>query len=87
MYSKFFDNQGALPFHIHHDDAHAAKVKAVGKPEAYYFPPQANNHGGDFPFTFFGFNPGTTKSQVRQCRRTNQALPSEGRDPLSVAAE
>jgi hypothetical protein len=65
MYSKFFDNQGALPFHIHHDDAHAARVKAFGKPEAYYFPPQANNHGGQFPFTFFGLNPGVTKAQVR----------------------
>ena len=65
MYSKFFDNQGALPFHIHHNDEYAARVNAKGKPEAYYFPPQANNHGGDFPFTFFGLQPGVTKSQVR----------------------
>ncbi len=27
------------------------------------------------------------ESQVRQCRRTNQALPSEGRGPMPVAAE
>jgi len=67
MYSKFFDNQEPLPHHIHHDDAHAAKVGQLGKPEAYYFPVQVNNHGGDFPFTFFGFNPGTTKAQVRDC--------------------
>jgi hypothetical protein len=66
MYSKFFDNQGALPLHIHHDDDFAARVDAVGKPEAYYFPPQANNHGGDFPYTFFGLQPGVTKDQVRQ---------------------
>jgi hypothetical protein len=66
MYSKFFDNKGALPFHIHHDDAHAARVDALGKPEAYYFPPQANNHGGDFPYTFFGLQPGVTKPQVRE---------------------
>jgi hypothetical protein len=65
MYSKFFDNQGALPLHIHHDDEFAARVGAVGKPEAYYFPPQANNHGGDFPYTFFGLQPGVTKEQVR----------------------
>jgi hypothetical protein len=64
MFSKFFDNQGALPHHIHHRDRHAALVGQMGKPEAYYFPPQANNHGGDFPFTFFGFEPGTTKDQV-----------------------
>jgi hypothetical protein len=67
MYSKFFDNQGPLPHHIHHRDEHAANVGQLGKPEAYYFPPQANNHGGDFPYTFFGFEPGTTKEQVRRC--------------------
>lgn len=65
MYSKFFDNQGALPFHIHHNDEYAARVNAKGKPESYYFPPQVNNHGGDFPYTFFGLQPGVTKEQVR----------------------
>ncbi len=65
MYSKFFDNQGALPFHIHHNDEYAARVNAFGKPESYYFPPQVNNHGGDFPYTFFGLQPGVTKEQVR----------------------
>lgn len=67
MYSKFFDNKGALPHHVHHRDEHAAAVNQLGKPEAYYFPPQVNNHGGDFPYTFFGFEPGTTKADVRQC--------------------
>ncbi len=67
MFSKFFDNLGPLPHHIHHRDEHANKVGQMGKPEAYYFPPQLNNHGGHFPFTFFGFEPGTTKDQVREC--------------------
>jgi hypothetical protein len=67
MYCKLFDNQGPLPHHVHHRDRHAAAVGRLGKPEAYYFPPQANNHAGDFPFTFFGFEPGTTKAQVREC--------------------
>lgn len=67
MYSKFFDNMGPLPHHIHHNDEHAAKIGQLGKPEAYYFPPQLNNHGGDFPYTFFGIAPGTTKEQIRQC--------------------
>lgn len=70
MYSKFFDNQGPLPHHIHHRDEHAALVDQKGKPEAYYFPPQVNNHGGDFPYTFFGFEPGTTKEDVRRCLET-----------------
>ena len=67
MYSKFFDNQAALGFHIHHDDAHAALVDQLGKPEAYYFPPQVNNHGGDFPYTFLGLQRGATRDQVRAC--------------------
>jgi len=67
MYSKFFDNQAALPHHIHHRDEHAAAVGQLGKPEAYFFPPQVNNHGGDFPYTFFGFQPHITRDQVRQC--------------------
>lgn len=67
MYSKFFDNMGPLPYHIHHDDAHAVLTKQLGKPEAYYFPPQVNNHGGYFPYTFFGIEPGTTKEEVKKC--------------------
>ncbi len=66
-YTKFFDNKGALPHHIHHRDEHAKLTGQLGKPEAYYFPPQVNNHGGDFPFTFFGFNPGVTKEEVKKC--------------------
>jgi hypothetical protein len=69
MYSKFFDNKGPLPHHIHHRDEHAKLVGALGKPEAYYFPTQLNNHGGDFPYTFFGLNPGTTKAEVREALR------------------
>jgi hypothetical protein len=67
MYAKFFDNRDPLPHHVHHRDKHAAKVGQLGKPEAYYFPPQVNNHGGTFPYTFFGLRPGTTRDQVRQC--------------------
>jgi len=65
MYSKFFDNKGPLPHHIHQNDEYAAKTGASGKPEMYFFPSQYNNYGGEFPFTFFGLNPGTTKAQVR----------------------
>lgn len=67
MYSKFFDNKGALPHHVHHRQEHAQLTGQVGKPEAYFFPTQLNNHGGDFPYTFFGFEPGTTKEQVKEC--------------------
>ncbi|WP_343246972.1 hypothetical protein [Diplocloster hominis] len=64
MFSKFFDNAGPLPHHVHHREKHAARVGACGKPEMYFFPSQLNNHGGEFPFTFFGFHPETTKEEV-----------------------
>jgi hypothetical protein len=69
LYAKFFDNKGALPHHVHHRDRHAKLVGMAGKPEAYFFPAQLNNHGGDFPYTFFGLRPGTTRDQVRECLR------------------
>lgn len=67
VYSKFFDNLGPLPHHIHQRDEHAALTGQKGKPEEYYFPPQLNNYGGHFPFTFFGFEPTTTKEEVKEC--------------------
>ncbi|MCQ2379205.1 MAG: hypothetical protein MJ016_08410 [Victivallaceae bacterium] len=67
VYSKFFDNLGPLPHHVHHRDEHAKLVGQRGKPECYFFPTQLNNHGGHFPFTFFGLEPGTTKAQLRSC--------------------
>lgn len=67
MYSKFFDNQNPLPFHIHHNDEMAALVGQLGKPEAYYFPPQLNNHGGDFPYTFLGLSTSTSRKDIEQC--------------------
>ena len=64
---KFFDNLGAIPHHMHQSDEQAAKVGQQGKPESYYFPPQLNAVGNNFPYTFFGLEPGTTKAQVRKC--------------------
>jgi len=69
IYSKFFDNKGPLPHHVHHMQEHAENVSRTDKPEAYYFPPQVNNTFGDFPYTFFGLEPGTTREQVKECLR------------------
>jgi hypothetical protein len=69
MFAKFFDNMGPLPHHIHQMAEDAARVKQLPKPEAYFFPKQLNNHGGDFPYTFFGLELGTTREQVLQCLR------------------
>ena len=67
MYSKFFDNKGPLPHHLHQPTEFAAAVGQNPKPEAYYFPPQVNNYGAEFPFTFFGLEPGTAPEQLRHC--------------------
>jgi len=67
MFSKFFDNQGPLPHHIHHRDQHAKLINQAGKPEMYFFPSQLNNWPGEFAYTFFGLNPGVTKQQVKDC--------------------
>ncbi|MCL2478081.1 MAG: hypothetical protein FWF22_01165, partial [Treponema sp.] len=66
IFSKFFDNLGPLPHHVHHNDKYAARVGQSGKPEMYFFPSQVNNYGGEFPFTFFGVNPDVTKDQVKK---------------------
>ena len=67
VYSKFFDNMGPIPHHMHQTQQQAEMVGQEGKPEAYYFPPQHNNVGNNFPYTFMGLAPGTTREQVRQC--------------------
>ena len=65
MFSKFFDNEGPLPHHIHHRAEHAARVGMQKKPEMYFFPSQCNNHGGEYPFTFFGLRADVTKDQLK----------------------
>jgi hypothetical protein len=67
VYSKFFDNMGPIPLHMHQSGRQAKLVGQEGKPESYYFPPQHNNVGNNFPYTFFGLIPGTTREQVRRC--------------------
>ncbi len=64
---KFFDNLGPIPHHLHQTDEFAKLVGRKGKPEAYYFPPQYNQAFNNFPHTYMGLEPGTTKEQVRCC--------------------
>ena len=66
MYAKFFDYEEPLFHHLHPDFDAAARVGALAKPEAYYFPPQLNNHPGNFPHTYFGFDPDVTKEMVKE---------------------
>ena len=66
VYSKFFDNMGPIPHHMHQKFEHARLTGQEGKPEAYYFAPQYNNCDNAFPYTFMGLEPGTTKVQLAQ---------------------
>ncbi len=67
VYSKFFDNMGPIPHHMHQNAQQAKLVGQEGKPESYYFPPQLNNVGNNFPYTFMGLEPGTKKEDVIRC--------------------
>ena len=67
VYSKFFDNMGPIPHHMHQKQEHAQLTGQEGKPEGYYFPPQYNNVDNNFCYTFMGLEPGTTKEQLREC--------------------
>lgn len=65
MYSKFFDYKGPLFHHLHLDFEAAARVGRLGKPEAYYYPPQYNNYAGSSPYTYFGFSPDVSREEVK----------------------
>ncbi len=65
--TKFFDNYGPIPFHIHQMEEHAKDVGKDGKPESYYFPPQYNQIVNAFPYTFFGLDSITTKEDIKRC--------------------
>jgi hypothetical protein len=67
VFAKFFDNMGPIPHHMHQSHEDAKLVGQEGKPEGYYFPPQYNTVGNNFPYTFMGLEPGTTKEQVKRC--------------------
>jgi len=67
VYSKFFDNMGPIPHHMHQKFVDAALTDQEGKPESYYFAHQYNNCDNAFPYTFMGLEPGTTKADLRQC--------------------
>ena len=93
VYSKFFDNLGPIPLHLHPNTAQAKLVGQEGKPEAYYFPPQLNPVDNNFPHTYFGLEPGTTQragSKVpgavgprrQRHSRSLASVPSEARHRL-----
>lgn len=69
-YTKFFDYDKPLFHHLHLMKKDADLIGTVEKPEAYYFPIQYNcSQLGRLPMTYYGFDPSTTKEQVKECIR------------------
>jgi hypothetical protein len=66
VFAKFFDNEQALPFHVHHRDQHAIPLGKVSKPEAYYYSPQMNNHLAAQPVSFLGLQPQVTRDELKE---------------------
>jgi hypothetical protein len=66
VFAKFFDNEQALPFHVHHRDEHAIPLGKVSKPEAYYYAPQMNNHLAAQPVSFLGLQPHVTREELKE---------------------
>ncbi|KLU60595.1 hypothetical protein CEB3_c29780 [Peptococcaceae bacterium CEB3] len=77
MYSKFYDYQMPLFFHIHHGVAACEKIGVNPKHEHYFFPKQYNQHLGELPLTYFGFDPSVSKEEVK--RRLAKFTLNDGR--------
>ncbi len=66
MYAKFYDYQQPLFHHIHHGEEACRRYGDVKpKHEHYFFPKQYNQHLGDLPVTYFGFDPSVTREEVK----------------------
>lgn len=69
-FAKLYDYDKPLFHHLHLTEEKANRIGLHGKPEAYYFPIQYNaSYLGRFPLTYFGFDPSTTKEEVKECIR------------------
>ena len=66
MFGKFFDYEEPLFHHVHLKFEDAARVGRASKPEAYFYPAQYNNYAGNFPHTYFGFDPCVTPEMVKE---------------------
>ncbi len=64
VYSKFFDNMGPIPHHMHQNAEQAALVGQEGKPESYYFPPQMNHDRQQLPVHLHGAGAGHHQSRM-----------------------
>ena len=69
MFAKFFDYEDQIFLHIHPPQKVTERVGKNEKPEAYYYPKQLNGCQGRAPYSYFGFEPTTTREDILQCIR------------------
>ncbi|NLC39845.1 MAG: hypothetical protein GX763_02885, partial [Clostridiaceae bacterium] len=71
MYAKFYDYMQPLFHHIHHGEEACKRYGDVKpKHEHYYFPKQYNQHLGEMPITYFGFDPSVSREEVKERLRS-----------------
>ena len=94
VYSKFFDNLGPIPHHMHQNQEQAAKLGREGKPESDYFPPPAQLDGEQFSLHLLRTRagdeegrrpplPGTVEPGRQRNSRSLQGLPAQARYRLA----
>lgn len=67
MYSKFYDYMQPLFHHIHHSEEACKRYGNITpKHEHYFFPKQYNQHLGEMPVTYFGFDPAVSREEIRE---------------------
>ena len=64
---KFFDNMGPIPHHMHQSDEQAKLRRPQGQARGLLLPAAVQPDDNNFPYTFMGLEPGTTKADVRRC--------------------
>ena len=69
VYSKFFDNMGPIPHHMHQSQRQCGAAGGAGRQAGILlFSPAAQQMWAIiFPTPSWGWNSGTTRAQVRQC--------------------
>ena len=65
-FAKFYDFKTPIAHHVHLMEDHARAVGATPKPEAYYFPVELNSIDYDGAYTYFGFEKGTTREDLKK---------------------
>ena len=84
VYSKFFDNMGPIPHHMHQSFEDAGWWARKASRKATISRRSSTTSTTTSAYTFMGLEPGTTKDEVRKC--LEELEQGRQRDPRSVRA-